>query len=174
MLLTLARLITAALLIASAAAFATGASIERHTASSASQPGVHHAEAGSPGENRAGGEPGAGREGPAAHAAEQNSEDMLGINPEATALVVIAVVVSLLLAALILIVGSPLAAAAVTLAMLAFTALDIREVTHQLGESRPGLAALAAAVALLHLLAAAAALLTTREARGRSGRISTA
>jgi hypothetical protein len=41
--------------------------------------------------------------------------------------VVIAVVVSLGLAALILTVGSPLAAAGVALAMLAFTALDIRE-----------------------------------------------
>lgn len=174
MLLTLARLITAALLIASAAAFATGAAIERHTASSQSEPALHHAEADSPGENSATGEPGAGRKGPATHATEQNSEDLLGINPEATALVVTAVVVSLLLAALILTVGSPLAAAGVTLAMLAFTALDIREVTHQLHESRSGLAALAAAVALLHLLAGGAALLITREARSRSGRISTA
>ncbi len=65
---------------------------------------------------------------------------------------------SLLLAALILTVGSPLLAAGVALAMLAFTALDIRELAHQLHESRAGLAALAATVALLHLLAAAAAL----------------
>ena len=70
----------------------------------------------------------------------------------------VAVVLSLLLAALILTVGSPLLAAGVAVAMLAFTALDIRELTHQLHESRPGLAALAATVALLHLLAAAAAL----------------
>ncbi|HEX9354795.1 MAG TPA: hypothetical protein VF933_13395 [Streptosporangiaceae bacterium] len=49
-------------------------------------------------------------------------------------------------------------------------ALDIREVTHQLHESRPGLAALAPTVALLHLLAGAAALLATRGTRSQSGR----
>lgn len=104
----------------------------------------------------------------ATHAAEQGSEDLLGINPEATGLVVIAVVVSLLLAGLVLTVRSPLLAAGVALVMLAFTALDIRELTHQLNESRPGLAALAATVAVLHLAAAAAAVLTTRGTRGIS------
>jgi hypothetical protein len=39
--------------------------------------------------------------------------------------------------------------------MLAFALLDIREVAHQMRESRPGLAALAAAVALGHLGAGA-------------------
>jgi NO-binding membrane sensor protein with MHYT domain len=73
------------------------------------------------------------------------------------------------MAALILTVGSPLVAAGVALAMLAFTVLDIREVTHQLNESHAGLAALAAAIATLHLLAAAAALLTIRHARTRPG-----
>jgi hypothetical protein len=43
--------------------------------------------------------------------------------------------------------------------MPAFTALDIREVAHQLNESHSGLAALAATVALLHLLAGAGAFL---------------
>jgi hypothetical protein len=135
-----------------------------------SQPALLHAEAGTPGENPAGAEPAASRETCTAHAAEQNSEDLLGINPEATGPVVLAVVVSLLLAALILTVGSPLLAAGVALAMLALTALDIREVTHQLHESRPGLAALAPTVALLHLLAGAAALLATRGTRSQSGR----
>ena len=162
MLLTLARLITAALLVASAAAFATGATIERHTVSSESQPALQHAKTDTPGESSA------------AHGAEQNSEDLLGINPEATGLVVVAVALSLLLAALILTVGSPLLAAGVALAMLAFTALDVREVTHQLHESHSGLAALAAAIALLHLLAGAAALLTTRDTRSQPGGISIA
>jgi hypothetical protein len=163
MLLTLARLITAALLITSAAAFATGATIERHTAISESQTAQHqHAEAGHPGENPVGTEQAAGRESSATHAPGQNSENLLGINPEATGLVAVAVALSLLLAALILAVGSPLLAAGVALAMLAFTVLDVREVTHQLHESRSGLAALAAAVALLHLLAGTAALRTTR------------
>jgi hypothetical protein len=52
--------------------------------------------------------------------------------------------------------------AGLALTMLAFAALDIREVTHQLNESHTGLAALAATVAMLHLLAAAFAVLSTR------------
>jgi hypothetical protein len=174
MLLTLARVTAAALLIASAAAFTTGAAIERHTASGDSQPALHHTESDTPGENSASTEPAAGHESSATHAAEQSSENLLGVNPEATAPVVIAVVVSLLAAVLILTVGSPLLAAIVALAMLTFTALDIREVIHQLHESRPGLAALAATVALLHLLAGAAALLAARDARSQPGGISTA
>jgi hypothetical protein len=102
----------------------------------------------------------------AGHGAEHASETLLGINPEASWLVVTAVV-SLLLAALILTVGSPILAVAVALNMLAFTALDIRERAHQLSESRPGLAALAAAVAALHLLAGVVALLAARGARTR-------
>lgn len=39
-------------------------------------------------------------------------------------------------------------------AMLAFAALDIREIFHQLGRSRRDLAATAIVVALLHILAA--------------------
>src|SRR6266568_3124239 len=140
MLLTPTRLITAALLIASAAAFATGATIEHHTATSESQPvhQEHHAEAGSPRENPAGAEGAASGESSATHTAEHSSETLLGINPEAAGLVVIAVAVSLVLAALILTVRSPLVAAGIALAMLAFAALDIREVTHQLTESHSG------------------------------------
>lgn len=177
MLLTMARLITAALLVASAAAFATGTTIERHTATSESQAAQqdqrHHSEAGEPGDNSAGAEGAASRERTTTHTAEHSSETLLGVNPEATGLVVIAVAVSLVLAALILTVRSPLLAAVVALVMLAFTALDIREVTHQLNESRSGLAALAATVALLHLLAGAVGLLTTRGSRSQA-RASTA
>jgi len=169
MLLTVTRLITAALLIASAAAFAAGAAIEHHTASSQSHqmPHEQRPEAGAAAENPAGAEGAASNEKSATHAAEDTSETLLGINPEATGLVVTAVAVSVLLAALILTVGSPLLAAVVALVMLAFTALDIREVTHQLNESHPGLAALAATIALLHLAAGAVALLTTRDTRSQ-------
>jgi hypothetical protein len=69
----------------------------------------------------------------------------------------------------ILTIGSPMLAAIVALVMLAFTALDILEITHQLNESRPALAAPTAAVAALHLVAGAAALTTTRLARARPG-----
>jgi hypothetical protein len=46
----------------------------------------------------------------------------------------------------------------VVVACLAFTAFDLREVAHQAGESRTGLALVAALVAALHLAAAATAL----------------
>jgi hypothetical protein len=246
-----ARLVTALLLLASAAAFATGVTIERATASSESHRVEQHTDAGThttpaagaatattpparalpgpgtttkvavptPGQARRGdggetgttspaeatpgsdehspahtatttpsssvattaqspagdgdhggpaaaSEPAAGGEPAAAHAAESQSENLLGIDPEATGLVVIAVALSLLFAALILTARSSLVAAVIAVTMLAFTVLDIREVTHQLNESRSGLAALAAVVALLHLLAAVSALLTARAARG--------
>ncbi|HEV2375481.1 MAG TPA: hypothetical protein VGS19_25375 [Streptosporangiaceae bacterium] len=167
----MARLIAAALLVASAAAFATGTTIERHTASGESRTAQHdqrhHPEAGRPGGDSAGTEGAANGESSTMHAAEHSSESLLGINPEATWLVVIAVAVSLALAALILTVRSPLLAAVAALVMLAFTALDIREVTHQLNESNSGLAALAATVALLHLAAGAAAVLITRDTRSQ-------
>ena len=114
-------------------------------------------------------EPAASGETSAAPGTESQPEKLLGINPEATGLVIIAVALSLLLAALTLTVGSPLVPAAVAAAMLAFTVLDVREVTHQLTESRPGLAALAATVALLHLLTAVSALLVARTARSQAG-----
>jgi hypothetical protein len=181
MLLTLARL-TAALLIASAAAFASGAAIERHTASSETRLALHHAEAGTQGENPAGAEPQPAAKAPNRQPAAKARHARRRAQPRGPARRQPggdrarrdAVVVSLLLAVLILTVGSPPLAAVVVLAMLAFTALDIREVIHQLHESHPGLAALAATVALLHMLADAAALLVTRGARSQSGGISAA
>jgi hypothetical protein len=168
MLLTMTRLITAGLIIAAAAAFASGAAIEHHAATSEQHTELHVGP-GAPGEQAGGAEGAATRENTAAHAAGHGSETLLGINPESTGLVVTAVVASLLLAALILTISSPLLAAAVAAVMLAFTALDIREVIHQLNESRPGLASLAAAIAALHLAASAAAVATTRRARATPG-----
>lgn len=184
MLRTPLRLITAALLIASAAAFTTGVAIERHTAATETQQGQHAGESMGTAEPAASGSSSPSSEGdhadsgsssekaPASehaadHAAEQNSEKILGINPEATSLVVAAVLLSLVLAALMLTLSSPLAAAVTALAMAAFAGLDIFELTHQLRESHSGLAALAATVGLVHLLAAAAALLTIADTRRR-------
>jgi hypothetical protein len=76
--------------------------------------------------------------------------------------VVAAVLLSLALAAAVIAVRSRWLLPGVAFIMLAFAALDIREITHQVHESRPGLAALASTVALLHLLAAASALLARR------------
>jgi hypothetical protein len=181
MLRTPLRLITALLLIASAAAFTTGVTVERHTAASETQHATEghstaepaasdspspsgdgdHAESGSSSEKAP------ASEHAAAHAAEQSSEKILGINPEATGLVVAAVLLSLLLAALMLTLSSPVAAAVTALAMAAFAGLDIFELAHQLHESHSGLAALAATVGFVHLLTAAAALLTIADTRRR-------
>lgn len=96
---------------------------------------------------------------------EETGEEVLGIDLESTPLVILAVVGSLALAAgvwlrpdlrvLLLI---------VFVAMLAFAVLDVREVFHQVDESNEGIAALAVAVALLHLAAAGLALSTERRA----------
>jgi hypothetical protein len=48
--------------------------------------------------------------------------------------------------------------------MLAFAALDVREVVHQVDESKGGLAVLAVVVAVCHLAVAALAALTGRSA----------
>jgi hypothetical protein len=98
---------------------------------------------------------------------------LLGINPEAPSLLVIALTVSLLLAAgvwfrplvpvLIAIVGFGLL----------FAALDVRELLHQVDESRTSLIVIASALIGLHLLAAmlaAAALLAARMSKRTSTR----
>jgi hypothetical protein len=86
------------------------------------------------------------------------SEELLGVNPESTVLLVVAVVASLLLAAGVWWLGaSPIVLGIVALAMAAFGALDVREVVHQADESRTGLMLLAALVAVLHFAAAALA-----------------
>jgi hypothetical protein len=88
----------------------------------------------------------------------ESSEKLLGVNPEATGLLVVAVVVSLLLAGAVWRLGaSSLVLGAVALSMAAFGALDVREVAHQANESHTGLMVLAALVAVLHLAAAALA-----------------
>ena len=180
-----ARRLTVILLILSAAAFTTGVILEgsapaaaNRAAPAAANPqatatpadGGHdsgesgataspsappteadHSESGTGGETSA--------ERGAAHA-----ETLLGVNPESIPLVVVAVLLSLVLAAAVIGVRSRGLLPGVAVIMVAFVALDIREITHQVSESRPGLAALAATVALLHLLAAASALQAWRAA----------
>jgi hypothetical protein len=89
---------------------------------------------------------------------EESSEEILGVDPETPGLVASAAVASLLIAV-----------AAwrwfdrdrvlwlVAAAMFVFAALDVREVVHQIDESRSGVAVLAALVAVLHLAASALA-----------------
>jgi hypothetical protein len=88
---------------------------------------------------------------------EEPSERLLGVDPESTGVLAIAVVVSLALAALVWRGAAPWLLALVAVVMAVFAALDIREVVHQIDESRAGLALLALLVAALHLAAAALA-----------------
>jgi hypothetical protein len=103
--------------------------------------------------------------GEAAESGETHADEdeaILGIDPEATWTVTIAVTISLLLAAAIWLFGARSALVGVAAFGVLFALLDVREVLHQLDESRAGLAALVMVVALLHVGAATAAGLALR------------
>jgi hypothetical protein len=90
---------------------------------------------------------------------------LLGINPEALSLLVVALIVSVLLAATVWFRALVPALIAIVGFGLLFAALDVREVLHQVDESRTGLIVIASALIGLHLLVAmlaAAALLAGR------------
>jgi hypothetical protein len=91
-------------------------------------------------------------EGPAPHSESSASAEgkVLGIDREATGLLVVAVLVSLALALLLWQRPSRAVWTVVGLVAVAFAVFDIAEVIHQLDESASGLAVLAAAVALAH------------------------
>lgn len=100
---------------------------------------------------------------------EIHSEDLLGIDPESTVLVVLAIVGSLALAAAVWSWPEAIPVLAlVGLAMLFFCALDIREAVHQSDESNGGLMALALTVAALHLAAAGLAIGLATSARRKA------
>jgi hypothetical protein len=82
---------------------------------------------------------------------------LFGVHVEATPLVVLAVLAGLALAALAASRIGLLRGFLLTVVVigLAWAALDIREVIHQLDESRTGVAVVAMAVAALHLTVAA-------------------
>jgi hypothetical protein len=144
--------IIAALIAVATVLFAIGTTIERNQrqTETVAQPS---AEAG--GETAAQHAAEAGGE-TAALAHGKTTEKLLGVDPESRGLVILAVVVSLLLALAVLRRPDDILLVAVGLIMLAFAALDVREVVHQADENRTGLAVLAGFVAVLHLTAAAA------------------
>ena len=95
--------------------------------------------------------------------ANESSETILGISPESTGAVAAAVVVSLVLAAALWFWGTPAVLVVAAVFALLFAALDLREVAHQLGEARGGLAAFALVAAVLHVgVAVLAGLALTR------------
>jgi hypothetical protein len=159
----------ATLLVASALLFGIGILIERGTSST----GTPHVEATNPqaaastaphveGSGEAGeshapaasaatGDAGEG----VGHTETSSSEAILGIDPEAPALVTLAVILSLLAAFLVWRDGRRLVIAGAVLVALAFAALDLLEVSHQVREGTTLLALIAGLVAVGHLLAAA-------------------
>jgi hypothetical protein len=156
------RSLLVALLVGSTAAFVIGVSVERSSADTHTEPApaAHAGEAGeSSGEHAA--EEGASEghvEGGQPHTDEGASESFFGIDYEAAPFVALAVAFSLALATAVwLRPGWALLLVLVALVMVAFAALDVREIVHQLDESKGGLAVLAAVVAVLHLAAAAVA-----------------
>jgi hypothetical protein len=186
------RLTLIALLLVSTAAFLVGVLAERSSddkhhdsaavvqddaegshdeAAEASEAG--DAEANEAAEGREGqhGEPSDKGEAAPRETGEHHAEArLLGIDPESTPLLVIAVAAGLGFAALAASrMGTSRAfLVVVALAALVWAALDIREIAHQIDESRSGIAAIAAAVAALHLAAAVVASFLARspEVRG--------
>jgi hypothetical protein len=144
------RIVLAVLIVAAAALFVIGVTIERSQSDADTDERTyqtvgeaHHDE---------------GEEAPAPAAREptKHTEEarILGINPESIPLLVLATAASLLLAAAALRWPHTSALlAVVALAMIAFAVLDIREVAHQLDDDRASIAILAAFIATLHLAA---------------------
>lgn len=175
------RRVLAALIVLATIGFIAGMSIERHGASNESAAHVkaerattgtgetaaeHAAEGGGEAAKptRTGGESAATTK-PAA--TEPRAElRPLGVDIEALPFVVVAALLSLGLAAGAWVRprSTPLLVVLVV-AMLAFAALDVREIVHQSDESRTGLALLAGLVAALHLAAAATGAQMTRDSR---------
>jgi hypothetical protein len=140
-----------ALLLASTAAFLVGVLAERSSDDGHDKPTAVVREEAEGIQTEA-----AGETAPDEHQAEAR---LVGIDPESTPLLVIAVAAGLGLAALTAsrVGGARPLLVVVALVALAWAALDIREIAHQIDESRGGVAAIAAAVAALHVGAAAIA-----------------
>lgn len=112
-----------------------------------------HAEAGEPAQ---GTEAGAETHAPGTAEAGQD-EAILGVNPESTPVVGVAVLLALILVAAVWWRPNRVVLALAVLYCLGAAALDVREVAHQMTEDQSGIAALATGVLLLHLVAAAVA-----------------
>jgi hypothetical protein len=139
-----------ALLVASTALFAVGVIAERSSTDAHSDPASVHV-----GEGLSANE--AGHTETAARDTDtETNEAVLGVNIESTPLLALAVILGLGLAVLTATrLGRPPAVLlALAVIALAWVALDVREVVHQLDESRTGIAIIAIVVAVLHLTVA--------------------
>lgn len=102
-------------------------------------------------------------------AGEQQSETILGINPEATWVVATVVVGWLVLAVALLLFG-PRVLILIALVAATATVFDTLEVLGQLGRDNGGVAALAAVVALVHAAIALLSIFALRAHRGTYNR----
>jgi Flp pilus assembly protein TadB len=147
------RWILVALLMASTALFAAGVIAERSDADEHTEPAsVRTQERGESVDAHA-------DQDEAGDVQGETDEAVLGIDVESTPLIVVAVIVGVALAVLAATRFGELAGvlAAIALIAVAWAVLDLREVFHQADESRTGVAFVAAAVAILHLVTAAIA-----------------
>ena len=153
------RALIVALIAVSTIGFVVGTTIERNTKET-------HAERSAAPRAEGGSEAGGGEtRGEQTHGEFQP----FGVNLESVPLIIAAALVSFGLAAAVWTQSrSALALAVVAIVMLLFAVLDVREVFHQVDESRTGLAVLAGVVAALHVGAAvlSALLLVRRTASG--------
>ena len=165
------RWLLSTMLIAGAALFAIGVAAERnaathHTGSATEATKPAAAEATNPAATAAasgdadGGETTAHTEtqgGDSTGHSETSGETVLGVNLESNGLVAFAVVISLALAVLTWLRSRHSVLFATLGFVFVFAVFDVAEVAHQLKESRGGLAALAGAIALVHLATAVVA-----------------
>jgi hypothetical protein len=165
-----------ALLAVSTVLFAAGVSAERSDSDTHAEPeAAAHVDEGS---EESGGPEGAHEstasaseeQGSKSESGEEHAEDerLLGVDLESTPLIVLAVLAGIALAVLA---ASQIGRLrgfllGVMIIALAWAVLDIREVVHQIDESRTGIALVAGAVAVLHL---ATAVVSGRLARHASG-----
>jgi Flp pilus assembly protein TadB len=161
-----ARTLLAALIAVATVALVIGTVLERREAHhSDAAPSAEHAHGEASGESTesAGHRAAESRDAPTGRRDEEFRP--FGIDIEAAPFVALAALGSLALAlAAWLRPRAPLLLAVVAAAMLAFAVLDVREVIHQAHESNGGLAALAVAVAVLHLAATGVAVVMLRAA----------
>ncbi len=161
------RWLLPAMIVAAAALFAIGTTIERNQGDHHDNAtrGAAHSEPAIKGETAGehAAEPASGSgettstttESGAGNAETGGESRIFGIDAESPALIALAVAVSLVLAGAVL--RWPWRAwllGLVGLAMLAFGVLDIREVAHQIDANRTGLTIVSGAVAVLHLAVA--------------------
>jgi hypothetical protein len=176
------RTVLACLVVSATALFVVGVAIERgsdedHHGALVETADGHaenreestYEETGAEGEAAHGGE--RERDAEAAIEPEESHEELrpLGIDVEAWPFVTAAALVSLALAAAPWLRPSATVLSFVAVAMLAFAALDVREVVHQLDIDENGLAVAAGAVAALHLAAGLVAAAMASRARDLHG-----